>query len=544
MLQAQFHERLQQDRFNPKEETETLRDLFREGVSWFLDLSESHPIIDHSDSLFVEKVLRRQADSLIRQSIELEKEIEKLSDVSTDKAKERISQGYFRLVSLFSAEIDSFERKLYENCSHESNKAMNLNSYIDLVGKSFNERKEGEKLFLEETLEKESSFQVPDSDYFITLDADSIILPEYALHLIHLLEQPGNSKMAVAQTPYSAFPNSPGLLERIAGATTDIQYIIHQGFTHHNATYWVGANALLRKSALMDIGQEVEERGHKVMRYIHDRTVIEDTESSIDLVHRGWALFNYPERLAYSATPPDFGSLLIQRRRWANGGLIILPKLISYLFKSQNRLGKIGEGIVRCHYLISIAAVNIGLLAVIAFPFTENVKSAWLPLCALPYFFLYMRDMISMGYCKSDFFRVYALNLLLIPVNMGGVLKSIQQAWTKHKIPFGRTPKISGRTAVPLVYILAVYGLATYWAIRSGFDVFGGHFAHGCFAFANTALLTYAIVKFVGWKSSLEDLGFSESQTRCLETETGLDIKLSQTELLDISEPEMSKKTG
>lgn len=61
--------------------------------------------------------------------------------------------------------------------------------------------------------------------------------------------------------------------------------------------------------------------------YIQDRTVIEDTESSIDIGSAGWSLVNYPERLSYSATPPDFGSLVVQRRRWANGGLLILPKL-------------------------------------------------------------------------------------------------------------------------------------------------------------------------------------------------------------------------
>ena len=54
--------------------------------------------------------------------------------------------------------------------------------------------------------------------------------------------------------------------------------------------------------------------------------MIEDTESSVDLGIKGWTLFNYPERLSYSATPPDFGSLCIQRQRWANGGLLILSK--------------------------------------------------------------------------------------------------------------------------------------------------------------------------------------------------------------------------
>lgn len=35
---------------------------------------------------------------------------------------------------------------------------------------------------------------------------------------------------------------------------------------------------------------------------------------------------NYPERLSYSSTPPDFGSLVVQRRRWANCSLLIIGK--------------------------------------------------------------------------------------------------------------------------------------------------------------------------------------------------------------------------
>jgi cellulose synthase (UDP-forming) len=97
-----------------------------------------------------------------------------------------------------------------------------------------------------------------------------------------------------------------------------MQYIVHQGFTPHHATYWVGANALLRKSALEDIATSAREGPVEVRKFIQDRTVIEDTESSIDLVRRGWALHNHPERLAFSATPPDYGALIVQRRRWAN----------------------------------------------------------------------------------------------------------------------------------------------------------------------------------------------------------------------------------
>ena len=46
----------------------------------------------------------------------------------------RIAQLYRRLAWTFSAELSSFERKHYASLSHEPNKAMNLNSYIGLMG--------------------------------------------------------------------------------------------------------------------------------------------------------------------------------------------------------------------------------------------------------------------------------------------------------------------------------------------------------------------------------------------------------------------------
>ena len=145
-----------------------------------------------------------------------------------------------------------------------------------------------------------------------------------------------NPLVAVAQTPYSSFRGAPTRLERLSGATTDLQHIIHQGMSHYNATFWVGANAVIRKRALEDIVEKEWVGGFEIKRYVQDRTVIEDTESSIDLALHGWRLINYPERLSYSATPPDFGSLVIQRRRWANGGLLILPKLWTLLRERKN----------------------------------------------------------------------------------------------------------------------------------------------------------------------------------------------------------------
>src|SRR4029453_18864767 len=83
--------------------------------------------------------------------------------------------------------------------------------------------------------------EIAESEYVLILDADSLLHPESTVRLAHRLEQPDHRQVAVIQTPYSAFPGAEGALERIAGATTDVQYQTHQGFTHYHATFWVGA---------------------------------------------------------------------------------------------------------------------------------------------------------------------------------------------------------------------------------------------------------------------------------------------------------------
>jgi hypothetical protein len=314
------------------------------------------------------------------------------------------------------------------------------------------------------------------------------------------MESAENQRVAVAQTPYTAVPGAPGLLERVAGTTTDIQYLVHQGSAFFSAAYWVGANAVLRKSALDHICSETQERGHRVHRYIQDRTVIEDTESSIDLIERSWEIHNYPERLAYSATPPDFGAVLVQRRRWANGGLIILPKLLRYLFRAPSPR-KALEGFIRVHYLFSLAGVNVALLLVFVYPFDAAVANIWLPLTAAPYFYLYARDLSFW-----DVLGVYAFNLMLIPIQLGGVIQSLRQAITGTKTAFKRTPKVTDRTSAPKRYVAAELGLLAALSVGSLFDAFSGNWSQAALGGVNASFFLFVITAFIGWRACFEDL--------------------------------------
>ncbi len=320
-------------------------------AEWLEQKAQEEILEDHVDVFFAEQIFIALAKDLRAAATELESiclEGEKLS-------KGRMEQVCNRLVWIFRAKLDLFERKRYISLSHELNKAMNLNSYIGLMGGMYRKVRATEGTILMKTKkESEADIIIPDSDFILTLDADSILLREYCSRLVYLLQQPNNADVAVVQTPYSSFRGASTRLERLSGATTDIQHIIHQGMSYHNATFWVGANAVIRKKALEDIVQTEFVGGFEIKRFVQDHTVIEDTESSIDMALQNWRLVNYPERLSYSATPPDFGSLVVQRLRWANGGLLIFPKLLKlcHIRKHEGRPISKMEFFIRANYMV------------------------------------------------------------------------------------------------------------------------------------------------------------------------------------------------
>ncbi len=489
-------------KLDPCSETLLLAALHAEAARWFEARAAEEPQNTHTDRLFVRLALSSPAFQHRNRSDDLAQRAE----AGAFLEETEMLDDFRSLATRFCAEIGSFERKCYENLSWEPNKAMNLNAYIGLLGGSYREEESGDGLRLEPFDAEPCDLFVPAADYLVTLDADSLLAHDYVLRLVEVMERPENQRVAIAQTPYSAVPEATGAVERIAGATTDIQYIVHQGFTQHDATYWVGANALIRTRALEDIRTERNERGFRVPLFIQDRTVIEDSESTVDLIACGWALHNEPERLAFSATPPDFGALTIQRRRWANGGLIILPKLLRHALSRRPTRKGLVEFFMRFHYLTSIALVNSSLVLLLAVPFEDALRSWWLPMASIPYFVLYTRDLCQEGYRKGDVLRAYALNLLLVPVNLAGVGRSIVQFISGRKSSFGRTPKVANRIGVSAGILLsaaALFGICTW---RIGSDLQQGMWFHAAFLLVNGSLLGYGLLRFIGVRAFIQDV--------------------------------------
>ncbi|WP_314502655.1 glycosyltransferase family 2 protein [uncultured Microbacterium sp.] len=491
--------------------------LYARASQWLSVMADAEEVVDHADQFFVDQVLRGLARELTAVADDLKHRIAAEHVVLLPDLHERRAL-LGRLVRIFDAHLTVFDRKRYASLSHEANKAMNLNSYIGLMGASWviDEQPSGEGTV--RTLQRtrhalNADFDIPASDYLLTLDADSLLVAGYCERLVHVLEQPGNERMAVIQTPYSSYRGASSLIERIAGATTDLQHLQHQGKSAFDATFWVGANAIIRTTALDDIVELRTEDGpagtREVRTYIQDRTVIEDTESSMDLAAKGWSLYNYPERLSFSATPPDFGSLVVQRRRWANGGLIILPKITELVRgrRSRGERMRLGELLLRVDYLGSIAWTTVGVILMLILPEAGRLMSPVLFLIALPYFAAMTLDLRAGGHRAIDVVWVFCLNLVLIPVNMAGVLKSMEQGLTRRKIPFARTPKIVDRVAAPALFVVLPYATVVALGLLAWRAAAEGHWAGFVFACVTGLASLVGAIAFVGTRTALADIG-------------------------------------
>src|SRR5262249_41117927 len=145
-------------------------------------------------------------------------------------------------------------------------------------------------------------------------------------------------------------------------------------------------------------------------------------------------------------------------------------------------------------------------LFVVFFSVGQALWTRWMFVTALCYYALYLRDLYLNGYRRTDLFRVFALNLLLIPVNICGLSLSVYQACSGHKAQFGRTPKISDRSPVPAGYVIAEFALLFLLFFLAVLDFKRGDHMYGGFLLAHGLALLYAIKTFLGFRYAFQDL--------------------------------------
>jgi cellulose synthase (UDP-forming) len=161
---------------------------------------------------------------------------------------------------------------------------------------------------------------------------------------------------------------------------------------------------------------------------------------------------------------------------------------------------------LRVNYMASIAWASFGLVLLLAFPYDSRLLSPLVLGAALPYFLAMASDLHTTGYKRSDVLRIYGFNLILLPVNLAGVFKSVQQAITGKKIPFARTPKVRNRTAAPIIYVLSPYAIVAFSLFTLYRDYLEQNWGNAAFALFNAVLASWAILSYIGVLNSIVDV--------------------------------------
>lgn len=185
--------------------------------------------------------------------------------------------------------------------------------------------------------------------------------------------------------------------------------------------------------------------------------------------------------------------------------------------------------------MASIAWSNFGLVFLLAYPYDGRLLSPLVLLSALPYFIAMSSDLKYCRYSYSDIFRIYGFNLILLPVNIAGVAKSLQQGLTTKKIPFARTPKIKNRTAAGLPYVLAPlfiigFSLFTLWR-----NIQGQNWGNAAFAGFNAFTATWAIVSYIGVGNLLIDIWLGVTDMLYVDSKPKKKKDLSENKALEFN---------
>jgi cellulose synthase (UDP-forming) len=148
-----------------------------------------------------------------------------------------------------------------------------------------------------------------DGELVLVLDADHVPLPDALEMLVGYLEDP---KVALVQTPHD-FSNHDSIQHYDLGRHEQSVFFsaICAGKDRHNAAFWCGSGALIRREALLSIGGVATE------------TIAEDFHTTIKLHRNGWRT-HYDDRIiAQGRAPHDLAAYLLQRDRWARGNLAV-----------------------------------------------------------------------------------------------------------------------------------------------------------------------------------------------------------------------------
>ncbi len=261
------------------------------------------------------------------------------------------------------------------------------------------------------------------ADYVAVFDCDHAPSPDFFERTLGYFNDP---QLAFVQTPQD-FYNIDSFQHRGSRDHNEVWHeqtlfyrVIQPGKDRWNAAFFCGSCAVVRRSALDDIGG------------FATGTITEDLHTSLKMHKRGWLSAYHAEALAFGLSPSDFDQYQTQRLRWARGAMQVWTKE-GFLFSKQLSVAQ------RLSYLASTSTYFEGWQkAIVYFMPIVVILTGWLPIAwSGPGFLLLfsawllsgmaVNEIVSRGYAKTlwmeeyNFFRYFtfirATFALVLPTN-------------------------------------------------------------------------------------------------------------------------------
>jgi cellulose synthase (UDP-forming) len=141
------------------------------------------------------------------------------------------------------------------------------------------------------------------------LDADHVPLPDALDAVVGYFD---DDDLALVQTPHDFYNQDSIQHYEIGRHEQSVFYsVICPGKDRHNAAFWCGSGAVIRREALLEIGGVAVE------------TIAEDFHTTIKLHRAGWRSRYHDEVLIQGLAPHDLAAYLLQRDRWARGNMAV-----------------------------------------------------------------------------------------------------------------------------------------------------------------------------------------------------------------------------
>jgi len=426
------------------------------------------------------------------------------------------------LLVFFDVQVAQFERKAFANLPGTKNKATNVNAYLSLDGQAWvvGTDEQGKKLIVAPDSEQANSLRNKSvlnfgrHDYFMIIDADTRIFPNYLTEAVPFMEREDAQNVTIFQSPTWSLP-SDNPVQHIGAFEMNMAGLLEKGHTVQDNACWAGSNGVLRGSVLRAIMDQPTDPQSPYRKTIRDDTVIEDYETDL------FIKTNFPaSRTVYAKhplciliNPKNWGELEIQRQRWANGPL----KLLIMLLRSAKQLPL--KVLLNRLYRYVYYSINIVIALNLVASVGQFAGNPFIYLYLLTGFVSYFRPIKKRGFTFMNSQLALMSNLLLTPTYFKGQVSTVWQIITGKKIPFNRTPKDGQRTRISLSSSLFSLGTLGKMLTELGADVaqllVNGNYMFNVMHLYTTILLAYAIHKLLGFRNIISDLVFlAESAAR------------------------------